>query len=84
MAETRTLEEKILDARDNLNTALHNLKIDNILLSVYGCLLQNSLPFSVSKIDKYAFFSQINNSLEAHLREIDAAWNELERLQQGC
>ncbi len=81
MVEKHTKEENILDARDHIETSMRNLRIDGILFSVIECLFQKSMPFPVSEQDQYALFSRVNEHLVDHLKELRAAWEELEKLQ---
>ncbi len=81
MTDKQAKEEKILDARDGIDTSIRNLRIDRVLFSVFECLLQQNLPFSLNERDQYTFFLRANENFEKHLIELHAAWKELEQLQ---
>ena len=78
MSEKQKLAEQILDARDNISASIRKLRTDSILFSMFECLLQESLPFSVSQRERYGFFLHANENFLIHLKELDSAWAELE------
>ncbi|MBE6630360.1 MAG: hypothetical protein E7624_05865 [Ruminococcaceae bacterium] len=76
------IKEKLLKARDNINTSIRNLRIDRIVFFMLEYLMQDAdMPFQINDSDKYAFFLQANANFANDLKTLYTAWKELEELQ---